>query len=86
MMKRLIFGIIFTFGFCGSVFAQQQAAKCEDDLEVMKTVYATTKMNAEVYLESAARLKVKMDQMKVQLDEALGKLKAFEVTPPAPEK
>ncbi len=78
-MKRLLCGSAVLVGLLATLaFADAAPPTCEENLDVMKIVYGTSRSNAEMYLETAARVRV-------QLDAALAKLKALEAAK-TPEK
>lgn len=82
----MLVSVTVFFMFTSIIFAQQPAPSCEENLEVMKLVYATSRNNAELYLEQLARGKVQADQVKTKLDEAVKKIKELEETKASMEK
>jgi hypothetical protein len=80
-MKTAVIGIMLTGMLAvGSItFAQEtKPASCPEDLEVLKLVYATSRSNAELYLETLARGDVKLRAVQAQLDAANKKIKELE--------
>ncbi len=80
-MKRLAgfiaVGSLFTM--IATVSAQDvKTGNCPEDLEVIKLVYATSRGNAELYLETLARTDMKLKAVQTQLDAAMKKIKQLE--------
>ncbi len=82
-MNRAVgyFVVCALFAGVTTVFAEDaKPSNCAEDLEVMKLVYATSRGNAESYLETLARTDIKLKAIQAQLAEANQKIKAFEET------
>lgn len=56
--------------------------KCAEDLEVLKLVYATSRSNAEAYLETLARTDIKLKVVQAELDAANAKVKTHDEVKP----
>ncbi len=75
-VTALALGAMMTVG--SVVFAQDAKPSCAEDLEVLKLVHATSRSNADAYLETLARTDVRLKVVMAQLEEARKKIQSLE--------